>query len=145
MTYSRADKKSIRYFLKRLDGFLEADDLKMAAFDRTVQRFAKRFGPKIAIIDFKYFDERRLKKVRREIEKQERLQNFGYLQNLDKLEVICLSYIAIRELAKLEKSKFLFEDNYLLYCHCGNSKNDRQIIIWLSLDDRVVELKIKTT
>lgn len=143
MNYSKNDKKSIRYFLKRLDGLLEADDLKMAIFDRTLQRFAKRFNPKIAIIDFKYFDERRLKKVRREIEKQERLQNFRYLQNLDRLEVICVSYIEIRKLAKLEKSKFLFENNYLLYCHCGNSKNDRQIITWLSLDDRIVELKIK--
>lgn len=143
MTFSRNDKKSIRYFLKRLDGFLEADDLKIAIFDRTLQRFTKRFSPKIAIIDFKYFDERRLKKVRREIEKQERLQNFGYFQNLSKLELICLNYIEIRKLNSLEKSKFLFEDNYLLYCHFGNSRNDRQIITWLSLDDRIVELKIK--
>jgi len=143
MNYTEADKKSINYFLKRLDGFLEADNLQIAAFDRSLQRFVKRFNPKIGLIDFKYFDEYRLKKVRREIERQERLLNFGYLNNLRNLEQICLNYVEIRQFAKVDKSKFLFENNYLLYCHCGTSKNDIQIIARLSTDDRRVELKFR--
>jgi hypothetical protein len=143
MTYSEADKKSINYFLKRLNGFLEAEYLQMAVFDRTLQRFVKRFNPKIGLIDFKYFDEQRLMKVRKKMIKQERLQNFGYLQNLSKLEQICLNYIELRKLFNFEKSVFIYEENYLLYCYCGTSFNDRQIMLWIALDERYVELKIK--
>jgi len=143
MTYSEADKKSMKYFLKRLDGFLETDGLKIPAFDQTLQRLVKRFDPKIGIIDFKYFDERRLKKVRREIERQEQLQNFGYLNNLRNLEQICLNYIELQKLIKLEKSTFLFEENYLLFYYCGTSKNEVEIRISFTLDERYDELKIK--
>lgn len=144
MTYSETDKKSLKYFLKRLNGFLDADNLQVTAFDRTLQRFVKRFHPKIGLIDFKYFDEYRLKKVRREIEKQERLQNFGYLNNLDKLEMICLNYIELQKLIKLEKSIFFFEEGYLMLCYFGTSKSDRQIMQRLLKNERYVELRIRT-
>lgn len=143
MILTRADKRSIKYFLNRLNGFLEADHLNIGEFGRTIRRFEKRFDPKIGVIDFKYFDEKRLMKVRKKMLKQERLQNFGYLRNLRKLELICLNYIELRELFSFEKSTFLYDENYLLYCHCGNSKNDWQIMPWLSLDDRSVELRIR--
>ncbi len=143
MTLTKADKRSLKYFLNRLNGFLEADQLQIGDFGRTLKRFEKRFDPKVGVIDFKYFDEQRLMKVRKKMIKQERLQNFGYLQNLSKLEQICLNYIELRKFFNFEKSVFLFEENYLLYCYCGTSYNDRQIMLWISLDERYVELKIK--
>jgi hypothetical protein len=143
MTMTKADKQSIKYFLHRLNGFLEADDMRIGQFGRTLARFEKRFSFKIGLIDFKYYDEKRLMKVRKKILKQERIQNYGYIRNLAKLERICLNYIELRKLFNFEKSVFLYEENYLLYCHCGNSKNDWQIKPWIWLDERYVELKIK--
>jgi len=143
MILNRADKRSIKYFLNRLNGFLEADDMRIGQFGRTLARFEKRFDFKIGVIDFKYYDEQRLMKVRKKMLQQEKIQNFGYMRNLAKLERICLNYIELRKFFNFEKSVFLYEENYLLYCHCGNSKNEGQIKPWLSLDDRSVELRIR--
>jgi hypothetical protein len=82
-------------------------------------------------------------KVRKKMLQQEKIQNFGYMRNLAKLERICLKYIELRKLFNFEKSVFLFEENYLLFCYCGTSKNDLKLLLWMSLDERYVELKIK--
>jgi hypothetical protein len=143
MTLTKADKRSIRYFLQRLNRFLEVDEFHISEFGPTLKRFEKRFSFKIGVIDFKYYDEKRLMKVRKKMLKQERIQNYGYMRNLAKLERICLNYIELRKLFNFEKSVFLFEENYLLYCYCGTSRNDWQIMPWIWLDERYVELKIK--
>lgn len=144
MILSRADKRSLKYFLHRLNGFLEADDIRIGQFGRTLARFEKRFNFKIGVIDFKYFDERRLMKVSKQTLKHEKIQNFGYYRNLRKLERICLSHIELRKLLNFEKSTFLYEENYLLYCYSGTSKNDSQILRWIILDERYIKLNIKT-
>jgi hypothetical protein len=144
MTLTSADKRSINYFLRRLNGFLEADEFRIGKFGKTLTRFEKRFNFKIGVIDFKYYDEQRLMKVSKKMLKQERIQNFGYMRNLAKLERICLNYIELRKLFNFEKSVFLYEENYLLYCYCGTSKNDLKLLLWMSLDERYVELKIRT-
>ncbi len=143
MTLSRADQRSIKYFLKKLNSFLDTREFEIGKFVQTLQRFEKRLNFKIGIIDFKYYNEQRLMKVRKKILKLEKIQNFGYFRNLRKLERICLAHIELRKHFNFEKSTFLYEDNYLIYCHCGNSKNDGLIKPWLSLDDSSVELRIK--
>jgi hypothetical protein len=144
MNLTSSDKRSINYFLRRLNGFLVADEMRIGKFGRTLTRFEKRFSFKIGLIDFKYYDEKRLMKVRKKMLKQEKIQNFGYMRNLAKLERTCLNYIELRKLFNFEKSVFLYEENYLLYCYCGNSRNDLNLLLWISLDERYVELKIRT-
>lgn len=144
MILTRADKKSIKYFLLKLNGYLETDQFDIEKYSRTLKRFEKRFEPKIGVIDFKYFDEKRLVKVRKQMLQQEKIHNFGYMRNMAKLERICLNYTELRELFSFEKSTFLIEENYLLYCHSGNSKNEREIWLWISLDERYVKMNIKS-
>lgn len=144
MILSRADKRSLKYFLNKLNSFLDTKEFEIGKFGQTLKRFEKRFDPKIGVIDFKYYDERRLMKVRKKMLKQERIQNFGYLRNLRRLERICLNYIELRKLFSFEKSMFLYEENYLLFCHCGTSKNDLELLLWISMDERYVGLNIKT-
>ena len=143
MTINRRDKRSIKYFLKKLNGFLDTKEFVIDKFGKTLTRFEKRFDTKIGVIDFKYYDEQRLMKVRKKMLKQERIQNFGYLRNLSKLERICLNHIELRKLFNFEKSTFLYEENYLLFCQCGTYRNDCEILLWLLLDERFVELKIR--
>lgn len=144
MTINRLDKRSIKYFLKKLNSFLDTKDFEIDKFGKTLTRFEKRFDTKIGVIDFKYYDEQRLMKVRKKMLKQERIQNFGYLRNLSRLERICLNYIELRKLFSFEKSMFLYEENYLLFCYCGTSKNDLELLLWISMDERYVRLNIKT-
>jgi len=124
MKLTKADKRSIKYFLKKLNSFLDTKEFEIGKFGQTLKRFEKRFDFKIGIIDFKYYGEQRLMKVRKKMLKQKRIQNFGYLRNLSKLERICLNYIELRTLFNFEKSVFLYEENYLLYGYCGTSRND---------------------
>lgn len=143
MKLTKDDKRSIKYFLKKLNSFLDTKEFEIGKFGQTLKRFEKRFDFKIGIIDFKYYDERRLMKVRKKMLKQERIQNFGYLRNLSKLERICLNYIELRTLFNFEKSIFLYEENHLLFCQCGNYRNDSEILLWLLLDERYVQMNIK--
>lgn len=122
---------SIKYFLNRLNGFLEADEMRIGQFGRTLTRFEKRFKFKIGVVDFKFYNEPRLMKVRKKMMMQELIQNYGYMRNLAKLERICLNYIELRKLFNFEKSLFLYEENYLLYCYCGTSKNDLKLLLWI--------------
>jgi len=143
MILTKADKRSMKYFLKKLNSFLDTKEFEIGKFGQTLKRFEKRFDFKIGIIDFKYYGEQRLMKVRKKMLKQERIQNFGYLRNLSKLERICLNHIELRKLFNFEKSTFLYEENYLLFCQCGTYRNDCEILLWLLLDERFVELKIR--
>jgi len=45
MKQNSADKKSINYFLKKLNGFFEADQFNIGKFGRTLMRFENRFNP----------------------------------------------------------------------------------------------------
>lgn len=143
MILNRADKRSIKYFLNRLNSFLEADQLHIGEFGRTLRRFKKRFDPKIGVIDFKYFDEKRLKKARQEKLKGELIKNFQYVRSQRRLERVCQQYLELKSQIGIEKSKFLFEENVLMYCHFGTSKNDLAIMQWILHDDRYVKLNIR--
>lgn len=144
MTLSRADKRSIKYFLNRLNGFLITDEMRIDQFGRTLKRFEKRLNPKIGVVDFKYFDENRLKKARQEKLKGELIKNFQYVRSQRRLERVCQQYLELKTQFDIEKSIFLFEENVLLYCHFGTSKNDQAIMQWILHEDGYVKLNIRT-
>src|SRR5665648_1244969 len=82
-------------------------------FRRTLMRFENRFNPWIGIIDFNYFDEKRLKDARRGKQKGEQIQNFQYARSQRYLERVCQQYVELKTLFGIEKSIFLFEENFL--------------------------------
>src|SRR5665648_32177 len=112
-------------------------------FRRTLMRFENRFNPWIGIIDFNYFDEKRLKDARRGKQKGEQIQNFQYARSQRYLERVCQQYVELKTLFGIEKSIFLFEENFLMFCHFGTSKNDREILQWIFLDERYVKLNVR--
>ncbi|HZL09721.1 MAG TPA: hypothetical protein VFC65_06970 [Prolixibacteraceae bacterium] len=106
-------------------------------------RFENRFNPRIGIIDFNYFDERRLKKARQGKQKGERIQNFQYARSQRYLERVCQQHVELKMLLGIEKSIFLFEENFLLFCHFGTSKNEPLIIPYILRDENYSKLNIK--
>jgi len=131
--------------LLKLNGFLVADQLDIKQFERILMRLKKRLNPQIGVIDFKYFDERRLRKARREKLKGEQIHNLQYARNLQYLERVCQQYMVLKSMFDLKGSTFLFEDekNILLYCHFGSSKNDPQIMLCIIEDEKYIKLNIK--
>ena len=132
-----------QYFLKKLNSFLDTREFEIGKFGRTLKRFEKRFNFKIGVIDFKYYDEKRLMKVRKKILKLEKIINFGYFRSQRRLELVCQQYLELKAQLDIDKSNFLFEENVLMYCHFGTSKNDQAIMQWILHEDRYVKLNIR--
>lgn len=143
MILNRADKRSVNYFLKKLNGYLEADQLNSNKFSQTLNRFEKRFNPKIGIVDFKYFDENRLKKARREKLKAEQFGSHQFARTQRRLERVCQQYLVLKAQYGIETSKFIYEEKFLLFCHCGTSKNDVFVMQWILYEDRYVKMNIR--
>ena len=143
MILNSADKKSVNYFLKKMNGYLEADQLDLGKFSRTLKRFEKRFNPKIGVVDFKYFDENRLKKARRERLKAEKFGSHQFARTQRRLERVCQQYLVLKTQYGIDKSKFIYEEKFLLYCHCGTSKNDAVIMQRILYEDRYVKMNIR--
>jgi hypothetical protein len=143
MTTTRADQRSIKYFLKKLNSFLDNKEFDIGKFGRTLKRFEKRFNFKIGVIDFKYFDENRLKNAQREKLKGDLIKNFQYFRSQRRLERVCQQYLELKTQFDIDKSIFMFEENVLMYCHFGTSKNDPAIMQWILHDERYVKLNIR--
>lgn len=136
----------MNYLLGRLNGYLNAAQADRRKFDRTLNRLKTRFDCKIGLIDFKFFDERRLKKARREKLKGEYIRDFKYAINQRYLGNVCRQYIDFKSRFDVKTSMFLFDEsgNILLFCHFGTSKNDPLLMQWILWDERYVKLNIRT-
>lgn len=143
MNLSKADRISLIYFLSRLNGFLESESFNNVKFSRTLNRLKKRFNPQIGIIDFYFFNEQRHKKARREKLRGEQFQSFGYVRNQRIVEQVCERHIELKSLLQIEKSTFLYEENILMFCHLGSSRNDLIITQVLGRDEMYVKMSIR--
>lgn len=127
----------------KLNELLETDSFDEQQFDLLVKSLKEQFNAKIGLIDFKYFNERRQYNAHKEKLKGVQSQNFEYCANQRILERICQKHIELKKLFGIKKSMFLFEKNFLLFCHCGTSKNDEVIMQYLMEDERYMKLNIK--
>jgi hypothetical protein len=79
------------------------------------------------LYNFEFYNERRLKKARREKLKALKLRDFKFAECQQELEEICQSYQNLMIELSLENSKFYLEDSKLKYYYFGTSKNDQVI------------------
>lgn len=138
-----SETNKLENILSKLNAFLKDDHWDENQFDHAIKELKEQFNPKIGLIDFKYFDERRLKKALIEKRKAEQAQNFEYTCNQLYLECVCEKYIELKQQFSIYKSMFLYEKNILLYCHYGTSKNDSQIMPYIIRDENYIKLNIK--
>jgi hypothetical protein len=81
----------------------------------------------IKLIDFEYFNEKRLEEAQKEKIICVQLQDFERAASNRDLESECQKYVDIKNEFKIEKSRFHFEQNYLLYFCLGTAKNDKLV------------------
>lgn len=100
------------------------------------------------LLDFNYFDEKRLLAVQNEIEELARCTNLSginYIENWEgnenfsklseKLSIKrkCEKHLRLKKIFKIEQSLFYSEDNTLVYFYIGTTPNDSAIYSYFTL------------
>ena len=83
--------------------------------------------PKIKLIDFEYYNEKRLGDAKQEKIIFVQLQNFKRAASNRDLELECQKHVDLKSEFKIEKSTFHYEQNYLMYFYLGTAKNDKLV------------------
>jgi hypothetical protein len=110
-----------------LNEMLDADHFDKSLFELTLKSFKDLCNPSIKFLDFKHYNEKLLKKLKKEKFRLVKIQDFENAAKLRDEEKECAGYITIRTVNKIEKSAFHFDQGYLYFLYMGNARNDRRI------------------
>lgn len=129
---------ALESIVAKLNEILHADQFNRKHFVSTLKSLKDLYNPSIKLLDFKYYDEKLLRKLKKEKIRLVKIQDFENAAKLRDQEKECQSYIVIRTEYKIEKSSFYYDQKYLFYFHLGNAKNDRRIKRYFELFGRVL-------
>ena len=113
--------------ISELNNFLESDCFDIDCFDNCYKSLKLNNTLKIKIIDFEYYNEKRLEESKKEKTICVKLQNFEKAASYRDLELECQKYVDLKTELKIEKSAFYYEQNYLMYFYLGTAKNDKLV------------------
>lgn len=119
--------ESVQDIVLKLNEILEDEEFSRNEFEGLMRQLKEEHKMRIILLDFKYFNEYRLRLIRKEKIKNIRLQNFEAAAKNREMEKECLSYISIRTDYKIEKSSLLIDQSYLYYFYLGTAKNDKKM------------------
>jgi hypothetical protein len=111
----------------KLNEMLEGEKFYIKRFINLLREFKELENPKIALIDFEYYNEKRMNLLVKEKMKNIRVQNFEKAARFRNLEREYVKYIAIKEEYHISKSMFFYEYEYLFYFYFGTAKNDIKV------------------
>jgi len=113
--------------INELNNFLVSDSFDVVEFDKLYQSIKLNNTFKIKLIDFEYFNEKRLEEAIKEKIICVELLNFERAASNRDLELECQKYIDLKSEFKIEKSAFHFEQKYLMYFYLRTAKNDKLV------------------
>jgi len=119
--------------IAELNNFLEAEQFDIDAFGMFFQFLKQNHSFKINLIDFEYYNEQRLEEAKKEKISSVQHQNWEIAASNRDLELLCQKFIDIRNQFNIEKSFFLYEEDYLLYLFLGTARNDKWVREYLKL------------
>jgi len=119
--------------IAELNNFLEAEQFDIDAFGMFFQFLKQNHSFKINLIDFEYYNEQRLEEAKKEKISSVQHQNWEIAASNRDLELLCQKFIDIRNQFNIEKSSFLYEEDYLLYLFLGTARNDKWVREYLKL------------
>jgi hypothetical protein len=119
--------ESAESIVLKMNKMLESDSFNRKEFDILFDSLKKLHNKKFKLLDFKYYNESRLKRIKKEKLSCIKNQDFEAAAKLRDLEKECRSYISIRTEYKIEKSYFYLEQNYIYYFYLGTSRNDKKL------------------
>ncbi len=112
---------------EELNKALHADDFNEDDFVNQIKRIVEKEKVLLRILDFTYFNERRLEHVSAEKIKAIKAGEFESAALWRQKEIKVLEYIEIRKELKIQQSGFRCDKGYLFYFHLGTAKNDPAI------------------
>lgn len=116
---------TIEDILSGLNQSLEDEILNLEQFSGLIKALKTHFQlRKGELINFEFYNEKRLKKARRDMLKALKLRDFNFAEGQHELEQICQSHLRLKMKLGIENSKFYFEDQTLTYWYFGTAKND---------------------
>ena len=110
--------------IEKLNQALHADDFNEDDFVSHIKRIVEKEGVLLRILDFKYFNEKRLEYAAAEKVKAIKSRHFESAALWRDKERKVLEYIEIKNGLKIQQSGFHYDKGYLLYFHLGTAKND---------------------
>jgi len=113
--------------IQELNNLLETDNFDIMQFDIIYRLIKEQETAKTKLIDFEYYNEERLEEAKNEKIICVQLQNFEKAASSRDLELECQKYVDLKKEFKIEKSRFHYEQNFLLYFYLGTSKNDKLV------------------
>jgi len=113
--------------IQELNNLLETDSFDIMQFDIIYRLIKEQETAKTKLIDFEYYNEERLEEAKNEKIICVQLQNFEKAASSRDLELECQKYVDLKKEFKIEKSRFHYEQNFLLYFYLGTSKNDKLV------------------
>lgn len=116
----------------KLNEMLDADYFDESHFEIALKSLRELCNISLKFLDFKYYDEKLLRKLKKEKIRLVKIQDFENAAKLRDQEKECMGYITIRTEFKIAKSYFYQDHNYLFYFYVGNLKNDRIIKKYLN-------------
>jgi hypothetical protein len=111
----------------KMNEMLEADKFKLNQFDFLIIQLKELFQITVKFLDFGYFNDKRLKLLKKEKIRLIKIQDFEAAAKIREMEKECSDYISVRTEYNIEKSSFYHDQENLLYFHLGTSKNDKKI------------------
>lgn len=120
--------------ISELNNFLESDSFDIVEFEKLYQSIKISNNIKFKLIDFEYYNEKRLEEAIKEKIVCVELLNFERAASNRDLELECQKYIDLKLEFKIEKSAFHYEQKYLMYFYLGTAKNDKLVREYLKME-----------
>lgn len=128
---------TLKFIVAKLNEMLEAEQFDKEQVEFYFALLEEKYNFETQLIDFKFYNEEKLREAQTEKKKGLELQDFEYTANYRAIERECLKCLDYKSEWKIYKSVFLSEPgrklrkmptpDYFFYCHFGNAKNDVQI------------------
>lgn len=111
----------------KMNEMTDSDDFRISEFKELLSEIKDLCNPSFKLLDFEWFNERMLARIRKRKIKCIRVQDFITAAKIRDEEKECLAYIEIRAEYGIEKSHFYLDQGYLFYFYLGTSKNDKKL------------------
>ena len=128
---------TLKFIVAKLNEMLEAEQFDKEQVEFYFALLEEKYNFEIQLIDFKFYNEEKLREAQTEKKKGLELQDFEYTANYRAIERECLKCLDYKSEWKINKSVFLPEPGknllnslipvYFYYCHFGAAKNDARI------------------
>jgi hypothetical protein len=110
-----------------LNIMLYAKEFNQARFQELLNKIREKYHPRIGMLDLTYYNKVRKKELWNNKVEAVKNSEFEMAASYRKLEILGQNLEEFKKRFKVNKSIIRYQENYLVYLHVGNAKNDKRI------------------